>query len=117
MTELIRKFRVVGVRVLTEDQNTNVGEVLRNSYDWDYEEDVTSFGNSGNELNGSCAITVCEDMASFDDEEILEALEIAKEKASNYSGGKMVLIGGDCCEYGADEGEIIIENAKVIAFL
>ena len=55
-------------------------------------------------------------MTGWDDpEEMEEKLERAIRNA-NYIGAP-VIIGGNRAEYGNDEGEIIIADARVIAYL
>lgn len=110
----VKNFRVIGVRGLAEDEKYEIGDTLRNSYDWDYENDRTSYGTENEvELNGACASHVVVDMNWDSDEEIKEAIENVIANF-NYSG-EIVLVGGNSFEYGADENEVIIEDAKVIA--
>lgn len=73
-------------------------------YPYIYEGPYAGFYDAG-ELNGTCALSVSEN-------NIKEMLEAVK----NY-GEKIYLIGGNSIEYGNDEDEIIIRNAKVIAVL
>jgi hypothetical protein len=61
------------------------------------------------ELNGSC----CLEFVVDNGEEELEFL-IQELKSRNYQDGTIVLVAGDCFEYGNDDGEIIISNPIVI---
>ena len=48
MKEIIRKiteenYKWIGIRHLADDENYTVGDFCRNSYDWDYENDCSSY--------------------------------------------------------------------------
>ena len=79
-----------------------VGSELDNSFDWDYENDVSS----DEELNGTCAIAIDK---FAEDEEIQEALNMIAQ----YDG-QLCLIAGTSQEFGADQNEVIIQSAEVI---
>ena len=79
-----------------------VGVELDNSFDWDYENDVSS----DEELNGTCAISIDK---HAEDEEIQGALDMVAQ----YDG-QLCLIAGTGQEFGADEDEVIIQSAEVI---
>ena len=101
----------LGIRWLAEDENYDVGDICRNSYDWDYDMDVSTYETDGRELDGTCAIKL-----RFDDYEPETIKEELERVLKNYSyWGKPVLIGGDRMTYGMDDDEIIIEMAEVIA--
>lgn len=57
--------------------------------------------DTGEELNGVCAIRV----------NMLENI------SGEYFGNHMAVIGGNHYEYGEDAGEVIIEDAQVIAII
>lgn len=107
---------VLGVRVIPHGEEVKKGEIIRNSFDHDYENDISSFHSENPvELEGACAIEVSygwedEDFEAFK-EEIEEAFNFASEA---YQGQQIVLIGGESYSWGEDEREIIIEEAKAL---
>lgn len=117
-------YNVFGIRVVENDAGIlNVGDWCPDSYDWDHELDCSTRDTTGETLNGACAVgidTSCLMLDGEDDEDAAAEIEKAVEKseAAGYWGDQMLLIAGsDGCEYGDDENEIIIENAKVIAIV
>lgn len=114
--ESIKKYTKIGIRGLTRDEKYQVGDICRNSYDWDYENDCSTFATENPiELNGTCAVDSCIDIDFDTDEEIVTKLDKVL-KNFNYCGCK-VIIGGLNSEYGADENEIIIQDAVVLQSL
>ena len=109
-----------GVRNCCEDENPVVSETLRNSFDWDFESDVSTYFTTERQLDGACAVDLgrkYEDLLYNEDAEGIAALiEKAVESAKAYSAnsGKLVLIAGNNATYGTDEDEIIIRESKVI---
>lgn len=116
--EEIRKaeYNVIGIRGLTDDENYSVGDICRNSYEWNYEEDRSTYDTGENiELSGTCAKGFSFDLYWDEDEEIEERVN---ELLSNFNYcGKRVLVAGNSYEYGSDDGEVIIADAKVICEL
>lgn len=101
-------FTHFGVR--TAD-GLEIGQELECSHDWDYEHDC----ESDKLLNGTCATGFGElwfDGEAEDEEAIKNAVEF---NAKLYCGDAQYIIAGDGEEYGADEKEVIISNATVIA--
>ena len=46
----------IGFRKPTDDESYNIGDQCRNSYDWDYEYDLSSYNTENPiELDGTCA--------------------------------------------------------------
>lgn len=110
-------YEYIGIRHLEDDEEYAVGDFLRNSYDWDYEYDCSSYDTDEPvELPGSCAYHTGIQAGWDDEEEIAEKLDKAIAGSSCYSG-KAVIIGGNRSEWGNDDHEIIIEDAVVIAIL
>lgn len=106
------EYEVYGIRV-DSDLKYNVGDICYNSHQWwqdepyencdfEYNEDVEAW--DGGELSGTCALLVTAENV----EEILE-------KSKMYFGDYVTLIAGKAYESGNDLGEIIIENARVLA--
>lgn len=111
-------FGVIGIRSLSDDEDYREGEYCRNSYEWDHENDQSTYHSADSaELNGTCAIDATS-ILYFDteDERAEEALHCALSKSQRYYG-KKAIIAGDLDGYGEDEGEIIIRNAQVLILL
>ncbi len=107
-----RKFRIVGVRSLSDDEEYNIGDICRYSYDWNHIFDRSTYGYENIQLNGTCAINTYIDYVYDEDEEIIEKIEKTYERA--YWKDEVVLIAGYCWEDGEDDDEVIIEDAEVI---
>jgi hypothetical protein len=92
----------IGYRFCTPDENYQVGDIARYSYDWDFENDRSSFDTENPiELPGTCCIQVSDINAEIPN--------------CNYDKrGQIILIGGNEMEYGNDDEEIIIKNAVVL---
>lgn len=110
-------YNYIGIRHLADDEHYQVGDWCRNSYDWDYDYDCSTY-EVGNpvELPGTCAYNT-NIIPNWDNpEEIAEKLENALADANCYYG-TTVIIAGNRMEYGNDDHEIIIANAVVISLL
>lgn len=107
-----RKFRVIGIRSLWDDEKYNIGDICRCSYDWNHEYDRSTYGYENVEFNGTCAINTEIDLYWDEDEEIIEKIEETYKKA--YWHTDVVIIAGNQWEYGEDDNEVIIEDAEVI---
>ena len=105
-------YEIFGIRHIASDESYIVGDCARNSYDWDIENDVSSYETDSRELDGTSAYFT--DIDTLDDEEEIEKkLLIALEKSKVYSG-TAVLLGGDRYDWGNDDNEVIIEDAEVL---
>lgn len=122
--ELLKKvneegYSVVAIRHLSDDENYRIGDICRNSYNWNYEYDLSSyFTEEPEELNGTCGYSISK-ICSLDVEEIECAEKILSngiENASVYPG-KTVIIAGYRYEYGNDENEVIVADAEVIGMI
>lgn len=110
-------YAFIGIRHMADDENYQKGDWCRNSYDWDYEVDCSTYDTgSPVELPGTCAYDTRIELGWDEPEEIKEKLEKALEGSSAYFG-EIIIIGGDRMEYGNDEEEIIINCAMVIEVL
>lgn len=110
-------YGVIAIRHCAEDETYNVGDVCRNSFDWNYELDHSTYEDEEQvELNGTCGFHVA-GFESLDEEEIEEATELFNKamKNANVYCGNIVVIAGNSFEYGNDENEVIISDAEVIA--
>lgn len=112
------KYSVVAIRRCCKDENYNIGDICRSSYEWDYEYDVSSYDTEiPNELDGTCGLNItsiidCEDLT-----DVRNIIDNGIEKSSTYDGNNVIIIAGYDYSYGNDEEEVIIENAEVIAVL
>jgi hypothetical protein len=88
-------YNYYGIRTCRADENYKIGDICRNSYDWDFENDCSS----NNELDGTCCT------------------QIDTNVDHRYGEGRRIIIAGDSRSYGSDAGEIIIKNAVVIKIL
>lgn len=114
-------FSVATIRRCRKDENYEVGDICRNSFDWNYEKDESTFEDDEPvELSGTCGMRI-ENLENLDNEEAAEAekiLEKALKDSESYDYGyQTVIIAGDRYEYGSDEDEIIVENAEVIGIV
>lgn len=115
--EKIEGYNVVAIRHCCNDENYKVGDFCRNSYEWDEENEISSYYTSKEEMDGTCGYDVSSLIDCDDVETAKKILDNAIESSSIYDGNRIVLIAGDSYEYGNDENEIIIEDAEVIATL
>lgn len=111
-------FAIAAIRRCRKDEDYEVGDICRNSFDWNYEKDESTFeDDEPAELPGTCGMRI-ENLEDLDEEEVEEAekiLEKALKDSETYDDGyQTVIIAGDRYSYGNDEDEIIIENAEVI---
>ena len=120
--DLLRKiteegYSVVAIRHLNKDENYSVGDICRDSFDWDYENDRSSYNTENPvELNGTCGYSIS-DICNLDKADVKKAEELLIDglKNSDIYDGKCVIIAGNRYEYGNDEEEVIIAYAEVIA--
>lgn len=122
VAEILKKvnnegYGVVAIRHCAEDESYIVGDICRNSFDWNYELDHSTYEDEEQvELNGTCGLHII-GFENLDEEETEEAVEMFDKamKESQVYGGSVVVIAGNYFEYGNDENEVIIEDAEVIA--
>lgn len=111
MIEKLKGYSFIGLRTPTDDENYSIGNTCRNSYEWDYENDCSTFDTENPiELNGTCSMEITID-GDTTEEDLSEMINNFKGK---YCGEQVIIIGGYEAEYGSDENEIIISNATVL---
>lgn len=113
-------YRHFGVRSIdTKFYTLSVGDDVPDSYNWDHENDCSTYDTTGETLNGACAIKLKDwDMWLDGDDELAEALKRAIETSKIYCNDQTLLIGGRYdWEYGEDPDEIIISGAEVLAVI
>lgn len=116
LIKLIRgcEFTRFGIRHLSGDENYEIGDDVRNSYDWNYELNHSTYEDEEPvELDGSCAYELDIDSINDTDEEIQNKLNTALEESKCYFGD-VVLLGSDWASYGKDKNEIIMQSAEVL---
>lgn len=117
-SDVLSKYPFIGVRTLCPDENYKVGDTCRDSYDWDYEQDRSSYETDNPvSLGGTCAIDIRRDRELDGPDEIETALNDALKNSNDYSGNRKVIIGSKSQEYGADPQETILRDAEVLAVL
>lgn len=105
---------LVGFRSLCSDESYQVGDTARNSYEWDLENDCSTFDTTGEEADGTCTIGGMVD--EFDDDDEIEAKLNGWLALSVYGKFDAMLVGFEEGEYGTqDENELRIVDAKVVA--
>ena len=107
-----------GIRSLTDDESYEIGEVVRNSYEWDVENDCSTYFTTGEETDGACATGDLVDKWS-DEEEIENQVAAWIEANYWYEGDKQVLVFGT--EEGTyitrDDQEVRIVDAQVLMYI
>jgi hypothetical protein len=119
---LDKNYHVVGVRNVCDDENYSVGDDCRQSYDWDLENDCSTYdidGENGTRANGTCALHIDTQYFVTDDwaSELASRIdEIVTTSANTYAGDRQVIIAGNGVNNDGyfDEGEVRIKNAFVI---
>ena len=96
-----------GLRSLSEDEDYSIGDIPRDSYDWDEENDCSSYYTDGTTLGGVCTIGIT-------DPESMASVYVALNLAKGYdTGNGMVLIGADSFREGDDYREWILPDSKI----
>jgi hypothetical protein len=117
---LNQNYYAVGVRSVCEDEKYVVGDDCRQSYDWDVENDCSTYQTTGELAGGTCATHI--DTQAFDkDDRAAELAERIAEivKTNSVYGGQQIIIAGNSVNNDMmnDPGEVRIRNAFVIAVL
>lgn len=117
--EALEEGFVLGVRGLTKDESYQIGDECRESYEWDLENDCSTYHTTQETAGGTCCIAV--DMNVENAEELSKKIEAAIKEASKYgdAGCETVLIAGRSVnsDYQMDDSEIRIVNAWVEAII
>ena len=111
-------YSVIAVRHCCQDEHYQLGDFCRNSYEWNYELECSSYDTENPiELDGTCGYAVF-DLLEADDAIVAE--RILADSINNskiYDGTEIVIIAGTSYSYGNDENEVIIEYAEVIGIV
>lgn len=112
-------YHAVGVRSICEDETYKVGDDCRDSYDWDFEADCSTYSTDGRTANGTCATHVDTQYFVTDDwaVELAERISQIVEANSIYGGDQVIIAGNHGVNNDStfDEGEIRIKNAFVVS--
>ena len=114
-SDALKEYNYIGLRTLTPDENYKIGDTARESYDWDFEEDRSTYETDGSTLGGTAAINIVRDPDWDGPKEVEAAINQAMDASDIYEGDRKVIIGGKRQRYGDDPSETIIENAEVLA--
>lgn len=95
-------YNYYGLRTTQDDEQYKVGDVARNSLDWDFEMDTSS----DQELPGTCAVRIDSPADA----------EAAIKAGLGYGSGTVVLLGSNWIADGHDNdpGEIVMIDAVVL---
>lgn len=111
---------LLGVRNLCEDEQYKVGDDCRQSYEWDFEHDCSTYdldGENGKKANGTCATHI--PLETENVEELAQVIADKVEENKMYMNERQALISG----YGVnndsalDTNEIRLTEAFVIAII
>lgn len=112
------EYEYIGIRA--DDYEYEIGDICNNSHQLFQDPDFDEYGEliypavedtespyygfyDAGELDGTCAIRIN-----------AEQIEKALEEIKSYYGKHIYIIAGDSAEYGNDEDEIVICDAKVL---
>lgn len=109
----IKNYNYLGARGIHQDEIYKIGDIARPSKDWDFENDR----ESGNNLPGTSAVAININRIFDEAEEIEEKIADAVEMARPYGDGRVAIIAGNRASHGDDPGEVVIEDAIVIALM
>lgn len=119
--EILENNYLAGVRALADDEDYKVGDYCRDSYEWDLENDCSTYHTTGELANGTCATMIETEQFKTDDweTELIENIKKALEANKDRYGDKQVIVVSKQVNNDGmfDPGEIRLVNAKVIAVL
>ncbi|MGG4034187.1 hypothetical protein ABEV74_10890 [Paenibacillus cisolokensis] len=120
--EILDNNYVAGVRNLCDDENYEVGDECRQSYEWDLEYDCSTYYTTGEVAGGTCATNIESNYFKTDDwvSELAERLRAVVEmNAKEYGGKRQAIIVGKQVETDGyfDPEEVRIVDAVVLAII
>ena len=116
--EILDNGWYVGVRSLCPDEQYEVGDECRESYEWDFENDCSTYHTTGETAGGTCATYIDTQFFVTDDQVSELAVRIAEtiKKNSIYGGQQVIIAGHSVNNDGAfDSDEVRIVGAWVLA--
>lgn len=112
------KYSVIAVRHCCQDEHYQLGDFCRNSYEWNYELECSSYDTENPiEFDGTCGYAVFDLLEAYNETIAEKILTDAIQNSSLYDGTEIVIIAGTSYTYGNDENEVIIEYAEVIGIV
>lgn len=90
------------------------GEALEPSYQWDIENDISCYETTGEQLPGTSAIDITEMIADHSygvDEAARQIFDVVT--TAQYDGYPCI-VRGAFSEYGQDDGEVLLDDVKVV---
>lgn len=112
------KYSVIAVRHCCQDEHYQLGDFCRNSYEWNYELECSSYDTENPiEFDGTCGYAVFDLLEAYNEAIAEKILTDAIQNSSLYDGTEIVIIAGTSYTYGNDENEVIIEYAEVIGIV
>lgn len=115
--DIVNYNLIAGVRTLREDEQYEVDDECRQSYEWDLENDCSAYFTTGELAGGTCATTI--DISSGDIDTIAAEIERIVEVNKAYADDRQVVIAGKSVNNDGyfDTGEIRIVNAFVLGVI
>ena len=112
---------VVGIRSLCNDESSQEGAECRESYEWDFENDCSTYSTTGETAGGTCVTLIDTEGVWFDgfdsdDVDLLaENIEVALNTNDVYEGVTAIIVGDKFNTDGIfDQEEMRIVKAKVL---
>lgn len=107
----------LAVRSTRPDEQYKVDEECRESYEWDLENDISSYFTTGETAGGTCGLSVDTDECNA--EELMDRVVAKVEEVRKYGGEQIILIAGRRLntDYQMDDGEVRIIGAWVQAVI
>ncbi|WP_019536546.1 hypothetical protein [Paenibacillus ginsengihumi] len=119
--EILDNGYIAGVRSLCDDEQYEVGDECRPSYEWDLENDCSTYYTTGELAGGTCATIV--DTSYFETDDSVAELaarlqEVAKTNQA-YGGKRQAIIVGHRVNNDGlfDPDEVRIVDATVLAII
>ena len=118
--ESIKKcsYDTIGIRRTCADEDYKVGDIARNSFYWDVENDLSSYQTEPEVMDGTSARAILFDDMDSDDENLEVIKKIIERFKKEYPcclpEEKFIVLGSDRVEYDINDGDIIMEDAEVL---
>lgn len=113
-----QEYQIIGIR--GTDIEYEIGEVLDTSYDWDFENDCSSYYTEPIELGGTCVTEIDVRPWRETEESLKDAIEATiKKHRQGYDYKYTYLVGAQRTVEGfpTDNGEAILEDAEIIGII
>jgi hypothetical protein len=120
-TEVLANKWYLALRATCPDEQYSVDDECRESFEWDLDNDCSSYHTTGETAGGTCGFAIDTDVDSPEElvTKIEEALIAFNKIGYGYVGGQTILIAGRSTnsDYQMDNNEIRIRGAWVQAIL